>query len=57
MGLLKKAASRVLASFPDLRAHRLDPLRAVSARVLPVRPHVKLAVALLDGRFEPTRGL
>ncbi len=35
--MLKKAASGVLTSLPDLRAHRLAALRGVRAHVLGVR--------------------
>ncbi len=37
MGMVKKGASGVLASLPDLRAHRLAALRGVRAHVLGVR--------------------
>ena len=51
VGLLKKAASGVLALFPDLRAPRLGPLRAVSAHVLPVRSARKNSYGLAGRTF------
>ncbi len=35
--MLKKSVSDAFSSFTDLWAHKLGPLRAVSAHVLPVR--------------------
>ena len=46
MGMLKRAASGVLAMLPDLRAHRLAALRGVRAHVLGVRSAVTMAAAL-----------
>ena len=54
-GLLKKGASGVLASFPDLRAHKLGPLRAVNAHVLPVRSARKTAAPCWTELLEPIR--
>ena len=58
MSPLKKAASGVLANFPDLRAHsngpayedgpNESPLRAVSAHVMPVRFARKTMEALFE---------
>ncbi len=51
MGMLKKAASGVLALLPNLRAHRLAALRGVRAHVREYAPRVKRAAALLDELF------
>ena len=55
--MMKKASCCVLAVVPDLRAHKLGPLRAVSAHVRVYAPFVKRAAALLDGLFEHSQWL
>ncbi len=50
MGMLKKAASGVLALLPDLRAHRLAALRGVRAHVHIVRSARQKGCGLARGK-------
>ncbi len=50
MGMLKKAASGVLALLPNLRAHRLAALRGVRAHVLRVCSARQKSCSLACGR-------
>lgn len=52
--MLKKPTSGVLTVVPDLRGHKLGPLRAVSAHVLEVCSVRETAVTLLDDFFDHT---
>ncbi len=49
-GMLKNAASGVLAMLPDLRAHRLAALRGVRAHVLGVRSPRQNGCGLARGK-------
>jgi len=48
--MLEKAASGLLASLPDLRAHRLAALRGVRAHVLGVRSARQKGCGLAGGK-------
>ena len=50
LGMLKKAASGVLALLPDLRAHRLAALRGVRAHVQSVRSARQNGCGLARGK-------
>ncbi len=65
LGMLKKAASGVLALLPDLRAHRLAALRGIRAHVQSVRSARQNGCGLafdvlrtrLDEPFDKTQGM